>query len=294
MPESLINTKRRINTIKSTEKITKAMKLVASVKYQRWKKYYDDNKPYYNGLKETLVKAINGVDFSEFQKSEAVKEHLGGKTLYILVTSSLGLCGSYNYSLFKTLDPLLKPNDEFIFIGSKGPLHYKDKGYESNEDYVSTLDSFSYSKVRRLRHLLLQKYRTGDYEKVVLVYTHYKNSMTFLPTVEQILPLDNDYLGVNQETTSSTFSPIYEPDSKTVLDNLIPHYIDSLLYNRLIESELSELASRRNAMEAATDSADKIVKQLTIVYNKSRQNAITQEITEVVGGANAGKENENK
>ncbi len=288
MPESLINTKRRINTIKSTEKITKAMKLVASVKYQRWRKYYEDNKAYREGLKSLLDTVLSHTSLESLEKSMYFKEQNGSKNLYLVFTSTLGLCGAYNYSLYKTLDPLLKEGDEIIFIGQKGYTHYKNKGYVLVEDYVSLMDNFSYSKVRRLRHVLFQKYRTGEYSSMYLVYTHYKNSMTFLPTVEKIAPLDFS-LASDDEEKGAGFEPIYEKGKESVIENLIPHYLDSLLYSLFIESELSELASRRNAMEAATDSADKIVSQLTIQYNKSRQNAITQEITEVVGGANAGK-----
>ncbi len=288
MPESLINTKRRINTIKSTEKITKAMKLVASVKYQRWKKYYEDNKAYRDGLKVLLDTVLSHTSLESLQKSVYFKEQTGTKNLYIVFTSSLGLCGAYNYSLYKTLDPLLKKGDELLLIGQKGLVHYKNKGYILTDDFVSLMDNFSYSKVRRLRHVLFQKYRTGEYSSIYLVYTHYKNSMTFLPTVEKIAPFDTTNIKTDEETGAG-FEPLYESDKESVIANLIPHYLDSLFYSRFIESELSELASRRNAMEAATDSADKIVSQLTIQYNKSRQNAITQEITEVVGGANAGK-----
>lgn len=288
MPESLINTKRRINTIKSTEKITKAMKLVASVKYQRWKKYYEDNKSYRDGLQSLLDTVLSHTSLESLQKSAYFKGQNGSKNLYIVFTSSLGLCGAYNYSLYKALDPLLKKGDDLLFIGQKGLVHYKNKGYVLTDDFVSLMDNFSYSKVRRLRHVLFQKYRTGEYSSMYLVYTHYKNSMTFFPMIEKIAPLDSS-LAKSEEDTGAGFEPIYEKDKKSVIENLIPHYLDSLLYSRFIESELSELASRRNAMEAATDSADKIVSQLTIQYNKSRQNAITQEITEVVGGANAGK-----
>lgn len=290
MPESLINTKRRINTIKSTEKITKAMKLVASVKYQRWRKYYEDNKPYAGGLKSVLDEVLSHTDFKSLEDSSYFKEREGKKALYIVFTSILGLCGAYNYSLFKTLDPLLKPGDEIIAIGQKALIHYKDKEYTLVEDFASLMDNYSYSKVRRLRHVIFQKYQTGEYSSINLVYTHYKNSMTFLPTVEKIAPLD--ITSFQEEKNGYGFEPIYESSKEEVINMLIPHYLDSLLYNRFIESELSELASRRNAMEAATDSADKIVSQLTIQYNKSRQNAITQEITEVVAGATAGKKEE--
>ena len=290
MAESLVNTRRRIATIKSTEKITKAMKLVATVKYQRWRRYYDESRPYSSQMQRMLITTLESVPFEELSSNPYIKESEGEKTLYILVTSSLGLCGAYNYSLFKTLDPILKEGDGLYLIGTKGYTHYKNKEVEINEEYIHLLEEFRMSKVRRLRHSIVRDYKSGKYQKVVLVYTQYKNSMTFLPSLHTLLPLDVEALSLRKD--SYDYEPLFEPDLNTVLENVITYSIDSQIYQRLIESELSELASRRNAMETATDAADKIVKQLQLQYNKSRQNAITQEITEVVAGANAGKKEE--
>ncbi len=290
MAESLVNTRRRIATIKSTEKITKAMKLVATVKYQRWRRYYDESRPYSSQMQRMLITTLESVPFEELSSNPYIKESEGEKTLYILVTSSLGLCGAYNYSLFKTLDPILKDGDGLYLIGTKGYSHYKNRDVEINEEYINILEEFRMSRVRRLRHSIVRDYKTGKYQKVVLVYTQYKNSMTFLPSFHTLLPLDLEALSLRKDNYD--YEPLFEPDLETVLENVITYSIDSQIYQRLIESELSELASRRNAMETATDAADKIVKQLQLQYNKSRQNAITQEITEVVAGANAGKKEE--
>ena len=290
MAESLVNTRRRIATIKSTEKITKAMKLVATVKYQRWRRTYDESRPYSSQMQRMLITTLESVPFEELSSNPYIRESEGEKTLYILVTSSLGLCGAYNYSLFKTLDPILKEGDGLYLIGTKGYTHYKNKEVEINEEYIHLLEEFRMSRVRRLRHSIVRDYKSGKYQKVVLVYTQYKNSMTFRPSLHTLLPLDVEALSLRKD--SYDYEPLFEPDLQTVLENVITYSIDSQIYQRLIESELSELASRRNAMETATDAADKIVKQLQLQYNKSRQNAITQEITEVVAGANAGKKEE--
>lgn len=291
MPESLVNTKRRITTIRSTEKITKAMKLVASVKYQRWKKYFEENKAYITGMNQTMLRTLAGVDFYEAGKPNILTSYNKDKTLYIVVTSTLGLCGAYNYNLFKALDPVLKQQDELFFIGTKGLSHYNNKDFKKHTDYVDLLDDFTYSAVRRMRHQIVRLYKSQNYSKVVLVYTKYVNSLTFTPVLHQLLPLDPKLEGVD-EVKKSLNPPIFEPDVQSVLEQILPHYIDASLYHKLIESELSELASRRNAMETATDAADKIQAQLQLEYNKARQNAITQEITEVVAGANAGKKKE--
>ncbi len=287
MPESLVNTKRRINTIRSTMKITKAMKLVASVKYQRWKKMYDENAAYTIEMQNALERTLASIDFSDVSKPDLLSGFENTKkNLYIIVTSSLGLCGSYNYNLFKEIDPQLKEGDELFLLGQKGLVHYQNKSYKLYTDYLDIQEKFTYSAVRRMRHEIIRLYRKEKYAKVVLVYTQYKNSITFIPTLKTILPLSYE----EKEKQDESDQPLFEPDAKEVLLTLIPHSIDASLYHRLIESQLSELASRRNAMETATDSADKIQAQLQLEYNKARQTAITQEITEIVAGANAGKE----
>ncbi len=287
MPESLVNTKRRINTIRSTMKITKAMKLVASVKYQRWKKMYDENAAYTIEMQNALERTLASIDFSDISKPDLLSGFENTKkNLYIIVTSSLGLCGSYNYNLFKEMDPLLKEGDELFLLGQKGLVHYQNKSYKLYTDYLDIQEKFTYSAVRRMRHEIIGLYRKEKYAKVVLVYTQYKNSITFIPTLKTILPLSYE----EKEKQDESDQPLFEPDAKEVLLTLIPHSIDASLYHRLIESQLSELASRRNAMETATDSADKIQAKLQLEYNKARQTAITQEITEIVAGANAGKE----
>lgn len=288
MPESLVNTKRRINTIRSTMKITKAMKLVASVKYQRWKKMYDENFDYYQSMEKTIQRTLLSIDFSENSKSDLLTCSNKGKKLYIIVSSSLGLCGAYNYNLFKYVDSLIEKDDELLLIGQKCVSHYQNSEHTIYTQYSDLMDHYSYSAVRRMRHEIVRKYRSQHYEKVILVYTEYKNSLTFIPTSKTLLPLDISTIEEKDEADT----PIFEPDALKVLDDILPHYIDALVYRKLMEAEISELSSRRNAMETATDSADKIQSKLQLEYNKARQDAITQEITEVVGGANAGKEKE--
>ncbi len=268
-------------------KITKAMKLVASVKYQRWKRMYDENAAYTIEMQNALERTLASIDFSDVSKPDLLSGFENTeKNLYIIVTSSLGLCGSYNYNLFKEIDPQLKEGDELFLLGQKGLVHYQNKSYKLYTDYLDIQEKFTYSAVRRMRHEIIRLYRKEKYAKVVLVYTQYKNSITFIPTLKTILPLSYE----EKEKQDESDQPLFEPDAKEVLLTLIPHSIDASLYHRLIESQLSELASRRNAMETATDSADKIQAQLQLEYNKARQTAITQEITEIVAGANAGKE----
>lgn len=288
MPESLVNTKRRIATIRSTQKITKAMKLVASVKYQRWKKMYDENTTYFTAMTNNLTRAFSCIDLDCEKLPSVLTPNAGNKTLYVIVSSTLGLCGAYNYNLFKSIDSVIKENDELLLIGQKASVHYSNYKNKKNTDYLELLDKFSYSTVKKLRHYLIREYEKKTYSKIILVYTEYKNSLTFTPTLKTILPLDTENIEIDKK--ESLNPPIFEPNENEVFEQVIPHYLDASIYRNLLESEISELASRRNAMETATDAAEKIQAQLQLQYNKARQSAITQEITEVVAGANSGKE----
>ncbi len=290
MAESLINTKRRINTIRSTEKITKARKLVASVKYQRWKKRYTSNLGYEKARQEIRYTAFGCLNEKDKLPDAMVSHKEAKKKLYIIRTSTLGLCGAYNYNVFKRIDKELTEDDELLLIGSKGISHYTNKNYERKEDYSNLRNHFTFGQVKHLRHEIVNLYRTGKYKEVHLVYTHYKNSLNFIPQDEIILPFKADKEEV--EKRKEAYPPLIEPDKREVISTTVLHYLDARIYQKLIESEISELCSRRNAMETATDSAEQIRGELRIQYNKSRQNAITQEITEVVAGANVGKKKE--
>lgn len=288
MSESLIETRRRIQTIQSTEKITKAMKLVASVKFQKFKRQFDQSLSYANEMEKTMYSVLMNIDLSKTEYSQYLTSFNMERNLYIVITSTLGLCGSYNYNIFKKLDPLLKEKDEIITIGQKAYVHYHDSKYKIYDKYTSLLENFNYDNVRSLRHFIFRLYREEKYNSIQLVYTNYKNSMSFVPTVLEIAPLPLEKIQ-DKFKFNNSYPPIFEPDANKVADLILPHYADSQLYIKMMESQLSEHASRRNAMETATDNADEILQTLKIEYNKARQNAITQEITEVVGGANGGK-----
>lgn len=293
MAESLINIKRRINTIKSTEKVTNAMKLTASVKFQRWKKSLDDFSLYFSQMKENLKMALS-FDYSNFAlKHDCVKKQNGNATLYILFTSTLGLCGGYNYNLLKLASDTITENDSVLFIGEKGLTNFKNKVNKVYDDYVDVMNHFTYSDAKYIRHKIVQLYRTGYFNSVKIIFTEYKNSLTFNPVVKDLLPLS--LTGLKEEKSSydreldDKGGVLFEPSLDDAITFLIPHYMDSLLYEYLVEGELSEVASRRNAMESATDNANDIISDLMITYNKTRQAAITQEITEVVAGASGKK-----
>lgn len=290
MAESLINIKRRINTIKSTEKITKAMKLTSSVKFQRWKNIFESCQPYLKEMEDNLKKALSN-DFSKIHlENECVVNHPSQKKLFVVLSSSLGLCGGYNYYIYKEIDSKISSNDDTIAIGEKGKNYLKNKNNNINISYIDFMNDFSYSHIKKLRHKLIQLYRTGQYCEIDLIYTKYINSLNSIPSTVQLLPLIlPEY---NSVKNSDDFETLLEPSKKEVLDTLIPHYLDTLIYKYFINSELSEVASRRNAMEQASDNASDMISELSLKYNKNRQTIITQEITEVVAGATSKKKME--
>ncbi len=276
MSQGLALTKRRMKSVDSTKKITNAMKLVATAKLKKWKNSMADSSLYSDSLMKLVKEVFSSVESIE---SPYLKENEVDKKLYIVVTSTLGLCGGYNYNIFKAIDSILQENDDIIVIGTKGMYHFKDKNIIL--DYVDLCDDFEEKSVRQLGERILQDYALGKYKTINLVYTHYLNSLTFVPECLTLLPVS---LSESEEFSYSEI--IMEPSQKELASSLIPFYCNSILYNKLLESIVSEQASRRTAMENATNNATEIYDELQIEYNKERQAQITQEITEVVGGAN--------
>ena len=279
MSQGLYNTKRRIQSISSTKKITKAMELVATVKLKKWKDNMDNVVNYLNIMKEIISSCASEV--SIFNDTLELKEFKGTTSkLYVVITSSLGLCGGYNYNMFKFLNDKINKDDKVIIVGTKGFAKYSHEEVELNSDFVGLLEKIDYQKVSDLIKIIKKEYATGKYCKVSLISTVYKNSLNFIPTEFQLLPLEN--LDASDNIMKET---IFEPSKEEVLDLIIPKYINTFLYGRLIEASVCEQAARRNAMDSATDNAEELLEKLRIEYNKARQGAITQEITEVVAGA---------
>ncbi len=281
MSASLTKTKRRIQSVESTKKITKAMNLVATVKLKKWRNSMDNIISYLNMMEGIVLSCVEGADTQDNDIEEFKKYKGVDKTLYVVVTSSLGLCGGYNYNLFKFLNTKLKANDKVIILGTKGFTKLSHEDLDLDEDYVSFLDKMNYPSVDKLRMTILKEYKSGQYKSVKLITTLYKNSLKFIPNDITILPLGD----ISEGKEKVNVDTIFEPNEKEVLSLIIPKYINTVLYGRLTEAVVCEQASRRNAMDTATDNAEELTDKLKIEYNKARQAAITQEITEVVSGA---------
>ncbi len=283
MASGLQQTKRRINSVNSTKKITNAMRLVSTAKLKSWKKRLSYNGEYAESLHSLMNMVIQSL--SEEERSTFFGKDESKGTLFIVVTSTLGLCGGYNYNIYKEVVPLIdKEKDEVLIIGTKGLSYFKRNGYKVNDKFVTLASSYDVADIRKVKNEIMSKLQLGQVSQVKMAYTHFKNSITFIPHVIDIYPIQEDKEYV---LTSKEKNMLIEPNAKTILDSLIPLYLESLVNTYIIESSVSEFASRSNAMESATDNATEIINKLQIQFNKARQQSITQEITEVVGGANA-------
>ena len=283
MGESLLEVKTRIQTVESIRKITNAMKLIANSRYNQLKNLYDGNLAYMEEIKEAMELCLLYVDYSKTARPTCLVQNPGNKKLYIFVTSTLGLCGSYYNNLSKLASKVLTKNDDVIFIGEKGYRHYKDKVHRAYKRFIHLLDNFSYTKINLFRHQLDELYRQEGYSSINIIYTAYINSMTTKCVCKKILPLDGEKIVREKK---ENLEPLFEGKSSKVADLIVPHYLDALLYRSFLESAISEQTNRKNSMENATSSADKLLYELKLEYNKVRQQKITNEINEIVSGSN--------
>lgn len=280
MSQGLNKVKRRIEVVENTRKITNAMKLISSVKLRQVQNGYDKRISFYNDLNDTVDIIANYLlqtSDSRLLKSKSKSD----KVLYVVVTSSLGLCGSYNYNVIRYFSNIIKKGDEVVVIGDKIAKEMeKSPEFVTYNDAQHILNNLTMSNCRVLAHLLLDKYNTDEYKKVVLIYTKYINQIATKVEELTLLPLQ-----FNPDRSKQIKGPDIEGDSANILDKLTKKYLISSLFIKLTESVLSEQSSRRNAMDNADKNAEEIVDKLKIEYNKARQAAITQEITEVVSGS---------
>ena len=282
-------TKRRIVSVNSTKKITKAMQLVATAKLKSMKNSQISSSYYADEVSFLTASLLNRMTDEEKSQIIITPEETSESVLYIVISSSLGLCGGYNYNLFKEVSPLIdKEKDMVLTIGQKALSYYKNRRYLVDDSYVDALNTFNDESVDKIVKYALYLYSSGKCKKIVLCYTHYKNQITFIPKTHTLYPLE-DMITSERKLTRKEEDMIVEPNSLAIMQILFPLYLKTVLRSKMNESILSEYASRRNAMENATNNAEEIVSELQIEYNKARQAAITQEITEVVGGANASK-----
>lgn len=270
----------RINSVSSTKKITKAMQLIASSKLTRQKQIMEENRSYAQGLQELFTMVLK----SSESNSIYLKGTENKPAMVFVLTSDMGLCGGYNANIYRMIQEEVSPNDYVVMIGSRGTSWIKKREYILHDHFIDLNEDNAYDFLAKGMQNALDLFERKEISKIQILYTHYKNTLTFVPTLETVLPVSKPEADEKQGPHADM---IFEPDKESMLEMMIPMVTKSILYSHFLESKTSEQASRRMAMESATDNADELQSELELVFNRVRQGAITQEITEIVGGANA-------
>lgn len=268
--------KARIKSVESTMQITKAMELVATSKLRRAKETVERTRPFYQTLGSTIDSIVSGACELE---SEWFQKHSGGKVLFVVFAGDRGLAGGYNANVFRLAESLAKDTDAvWLPIGKKALEYYKHRNREIvSEEYEYAADG-SVGSMLRLGQLIASGYKIGEYSKVVMVYTEFVSMMTQRATHKELFPLVTEGNAKAMET---------DCNPEEMLDKIIPMYVGGILYSALCESLASESGARRAAMNSANKNASEMIDTLMLSYNRARQAVITQEITEIVSGAEA-------
>ncbi len=280
---SMTDLKKRKESIQSTGQITKAMKLVSTVKLQKARQRAQDSEPYFDFMYETVANVLSeskGIIHPYIDGKE------GGKKAVIVITSNRGLAGGYNSNLVKLVQnsPELPKDETIIYpIGRKGKELLGRRGYEMGEDFSDVINAPMYADAYIITQLLLREFDEGRASEIYLAYTRFVNTVTQEPHLLKLLPVD-----VTAHAYRKTDAPMnYEMDEEDAISLLVPKYISSLLYGAFNEAVASENGARMQAMDNATSNAEEMIEDLGLEYNRARQGAITQELTEIIAGANA-------
>lgn len=280
MAESTRDIKRRMRGISNTMQITKAMELVSSSKMRRARARLERSRPYYTTVLESIKDVICQVSVNHpLLSNREVK-----KSLYIVSTADRGLAGGYNANINRLVHSKFQDKKDdiaLIVIGSKGRDFFKRRGYNILEEFVGFTEEPSFEIASQIGDIAVDLFLKGEVDEINLVFTKFKTTLSYEPTILKILPTDEIKKGTSRNIIE------FEPSPDEVLDYLIPKYIDSSIFGALVEASCSEQAARRFAMESATDNAEEMIEDLNMSYNRARQAAITNEISEIVAGADA-------
>lgn len=276
--------KTRIASVENTKQITKAMELVSSSKFRRAKEKAESSKAYFNTLKEAvenIAKSTSGVK-SEFLKQREVKNRC-----YVVIAGDRGLAGGYNANVFKALaaETQGSKNVKVVTIGKKAKEFVSKRGFEVIGS-IPSVENANYEDIMNISKTVMDSYQNGDIDEVKLIYTEFVSALSQEPRLVKLLPISIE-ANKGEEKKQSGAAVQYLPSADAVLGFIVPKYVSGMIYGGLAESYASEQAARRTAMESATDNANEMISNLELQYNRARQAAVTQEISEIVAGASS-------
>lgn len=270
--------KNRIKSVENTGQITKAMELVATSKLRRAKLTVEKTRPFFEILTDTLSDIKNNnKEFSCVYTKKAKTD----KKCVVVIGGDRGMAGGYNANVFKTADKIIKENSAMVFpVGKKACEYYHKSGVEILSLEYTETDDVKISDCYSIAQFLTSEFKKGTFGELKAVYTEFVSMLTQEPKIENILPFEKLKDGGNTKGLT-----LYEPSPEAVFESIVPQYVAGVIYSALKESLASEFAARRTAMESASKNAREMIDDLTLKFNRARQAAITQEITEIVSGA---------
>lgn len=282
---SMKDIKRRKSSIQSTQQITKAMKLVSTVKLQKAKTHAENANPFFKHMFDTVTDILS---LSTNISHPYLEGGRSDRAAVVVITSNRGLAGGYNSNIVKMVMSagFDKDKTDIYAIGGKGRDGLALKGYSIKSDFSEVMEAPTYADAKKICDVILRSFLDGEIGEIYLAYAHFKNTVVNVPTMLKLLPVEFDEKE-EPDAKNLTAPMVYEPDEEEVLDLVIPKYVTSLFYGALVEALASENGARMQAMDSATSNAEEMIDDLSLKYNRARQGAITQELTEIIAGAAA-------
>ncbi|MCL1936268.1 MAG: ATP synthase F1 subunit gamma [Defluviitaleaceae bacterium] len=290
---SMIDIKSRMKSIKGTQQMTKAMNLVASSKLGRAKQKLFSSRPFTKESQRIISNILDILEISEEKTEHPFFVNKKGKSLFIIITSDRGLCGGYNTNAIKEVEEAIYENTEnnqnaiLYTIGKRCSDYFIKRGRNILVSTVGISEQPTYYDAKIISDKITKEFLSGNISSVFITYTYFESIISHKPIVERILPIDPKDLILEDNDSKGKDLTIYEPGIKELLEFLLPKYITTKIYDSLVESATCEQGARMTSMDSATKNAKEALANMNLIYNRARQSAITQEISEIVGGANA-------
>jgi len=274
--------KRRMKSIESTQKITRAMKMVAATKLRRAQNRAESTRPFFHKTQD-IIKGVAATIEPEMHPLLAHREI--NRITVLAFSADRGLCGGYNHRIVKMIEEQLGSHQDLqvVAVGRKGRDLLKTRGYEIQREFINIPDYPSFDLARELAEYMIEEFTAEKTDQVLLAYTRFNSALSQAPLLIPLLPLERREM----DPEKGRREYIMEPDPSSVLNLILPRYVENVIFGSLLESKASEFGARMTAMDAATENAQEMIEKLTVSYNRARQEEITTEISEIVGGAEA-------